>query len=89
MNKNLTIFQRFQAPVPPLFAKIRNIGLAVVGVSMAVLAVQTQGIVLPTVLVWIASKTAAVAGVVSAVISQLTVDWDKLKSNQALDNIKK
>lgn len=89
MNKNLTIVERFQAPVPALFAKIRNIGLVIVAIAAGVLAIQTQGVVLPDFIVWIANKATVVAGIVSAVISQLTVDWDKLKQLKALDNIKK
>lgn len=89
MNKELSILERLQAPVPTLFAKIRNISLVLVAIGGAIMALQTQDFALPSLVTWIANKATLIGGVVAAIIAQLTVDTDKLSKQKALDGIKK
>ena len=65
----MKILARAKAPTPKFFRVLRNIGLAVVGVSGSIL---TAPVALPALLVTIAGYAAVAGGVLSAV-SQVTV----------------
>jgi hypothetical protein len=64
----MTIKQRMSEPTPRFFKKVRNIGLALVAVSTALL---TAPVALPLVVIKIAGYLAVAGGVASAV-SQAT-----------------
>lgn len=66
MNK---IISRLQAPTPPFFSKLRNIGLALTAVSIAL---TTSPLALPLVVVKIAGYL-AIAGSVASAVSQAAV----------------
>jgi hypothetical protein len=69
MNK---IISRMQAPTPPFFAKLRNIGLALTAVSIAL---TTSPLALPIVVVKIAGYL-AIAGSVASAVSQAAVEGE-------------
>lgn len=60
---------RFAAPTPPFFKKVRNTGLALAAISASVLAAP---VALPALLLKIAGYL-AVAGTVASTVSQATV----------------
>ena len=66
----MTIQQRFTAPTPPFFKKLRNTGLAVLTIAGAILGAP---VALPAILTKIAAY-AAVAGTVASTVSQATVE---------------
>lgn len=61
------VINRAKTPPPPFFRKLRNIGMALAGISAAIL---TAPVTLPATLVTIAGY-AAVAGGVLGAVSQL------------------
>jgi hypothetical protein len=65
-----TIFKRMAAPTPPIFAKIRNIGLVLTAVAVAL---TSAPVALPAVVIKIAGYLALAGGVASAV-SQVAVE---------------
>ena len=67
MNK---IFNRMAAPTPPFFARLRNIGLALTAVSIAL---TSAPFALPVVVIKIAGYL-AVAGTVASAVSQTVVE---------------
>ena len=64
----MNIVQRVSAPTPSFFKKLRNIGLALVAISAAII---TSPIVLPAAVVTVAGYI-AVAGSVVGAVSQFT-----------------
>ena len=75
MNK---LVQNWQAPLPPFFRLLRNIGLVLTGVTTAIL---TAPVTLPAAITTIAGYL-AVAGSVAATISQLTTDSNNTKGGE-------
>jgi hypothetical protein len=69
MNK---VFSRMQAPTPPFFTKLRNIGLALTAVSIAL---TSAPFALPVVVVKIAGYL-AIAGSVASAVSQAAVEGE-------------
>lgn len=65
--------ERVQEPTPRFFQRIRNIALALTGISGALL---TAPVALPAVLVTIAGY-AATAGAIASVISQTAIAHDE------------
>ncbi|MGH2645843.1 MAG: hypothetical protein ACRDE2_17965, partial [Chitinophagaceae bacterium] len=59
-----TIIERAQAPTPSFFKKLRNIGLAMAAVSVAIISAP---VTLPVIIVNVAGYLAVASGVVSAV----------------------
>lgn len=88
MNQNeLSIWQRLTAPAPKLFALISKLAIVAGALAFSLANFNTQlatlGLTVPIVLV----KAATIAQWVSAgalAISQLTVDFDKYKKQNAL-----
>jgi ABC-type xylose transport system permease subunit len=70
VNKNLSIKERFKAPTPSFFKKIRTIGLTIGAVGAALLAAP---ITLPAALVTLAGYLAT-AGLVASAVSQTVVE---------------
>ena len=68
-----TVVKRMQQPTPKFFKKIRNIGLAVLAVSGAIL---TAPVALPAALVTVAGY-AAIMGTVMSGVSQAAVKDDE------------
>ncbi|MCU7550421.1 hypothetical protein OCK74_14970 [Chitinophagaceae bacterium LB-8] len=66
------IISRIQAPTPPFFVKLRNIGLALTAVSIAL---TTSPLALPIVVVKIAGYL-AIAGSVASAVSQAAVEGE-------------
>lgn len=62
----MKISERLSSPTPTFFKKLRNIGLALVAISAALLG---SPVALPTIVVQIASYL-AVAGTVASAVSQ-------------------
>ena len=88
MNQNeLSIWQRLTAPAPKLFAFISKLAIVVGALAFSLANFNTQlvtlGIVVPDFLV----KAASILQWISAgalAISQLTVDFEKYKKQNAL-----
>lgn len=87
IQNKLTLWQRLTAPSPKLFAFISKLALLAGAVAFSVANFNTQltslGIDVPVILV----KVATIAQWVSAgalAISNLTVDFDKYKKDNAL-----
>ena len=68
----MNIVQRINAPTPSFFKKLRNIGLALAGISAAI---ASSPVVLPVALISFAGYAAVAGGVIGAV-SQLATDRD-------------
>ncbi|GGH71262.1 hypothetical protein HNQ91_003190 [Filimonas zeae] len=68
-NKLISIVQRAQAPTPPFFKKLRNIGLVLAATGGAIMANAAD---LPAVAGTIASYL-TLAGSITGAISQLTI----------------
>ena len=66
------MMSRMQAPTPVLFKRIRNIGLVLTAVSIAL---TSAPVALPIVVVKIAGYL-AVAGTVASAVSQATVEGE-------------
>ncbi len=87
VQNKLSIWQRLVAPSPKLFALISKLAMIAGAIAFAVANFNTQmttlGVVVPVFLV----KVATIAQWVSAgalAISNLTVDFDKYKKDNAL-----
>lgn len=80
MNQDtMTVAERIAAPTPKIFRIIRNVGIIVASAAATIVALPAAGVVLPVALISTATTTAGIAGGVAALISQLTVDFSKLK----------
>ncbi len=79
-QNQLSIVERIVAPTPPLFAWIRNIGIILAAIAGAIISVEEQGVELPEIVKIIADRIVLVSGVVVALVSQLAVDFSKLKN---------
>lgn len=62
----MSILNRLQAPTPPFFKKIRNIGLVLAAIGSAIIAAP---VTLPLIVVQVASYL-TVAGAVATAVSQ-------------------
>jgi hypothetical protein len=74
----MTIVERAKAPTPKFFRVLRRIGLALLGISGAIVAAP---VLLPAAVVTAAGYVAVAGGVLSAV-SQITVEDKILKQVQ-------
>lgn len=79
VQDELTALERLGAPTPKFFRILQVLGIVFATISGALIQLQLQGIDLPQVLNIIADKSAVIAGILTAVISQLTVDFKKVK----------
>ncbi len=81
MNKQdeMTVGERLAAPTPKIFRIIRNVGLIVGATAATIISLPVAGIALPAALLTGATTAAGVAGAVSALVAQLTVDFSKAK----------
>ncbi|WP_273210521.1 hypothetical protein [Runella zeae] len=86
-QNKLSITERITAPTPKLFTIIRNLGIVLAALSGAIIAIQQQGLELPTWVSILSDKVAWIAGLIAAIVSQLTVDFKKLTSENALANL--
>ena len=75
----MNVLDRAKAPTPKFFKVLRTIGLALLAVSGSIVAAP---IALPTVVVTVAGYAAVAGGVLSAV-SQITVDENRMKKDEA------
>ena len=66
----MNILERFNAPTPSFFVKLRNIGLILASISAAILAAP---VTLPLAIVT-AAGYAAVGGAVISAVSQITTN---------------
>ena len=64
----MNVIERAQAPTPSFFKRLRNIGLALVAISAAII---TSPVAIPAVIVTVAGYV-AVAGTVIGAVSQMT-----------------
>lgn len=78
----MNVLERAKAPTPKFFKILRSIGLALLGISGAIVA---SPVILPAAVVTAAGYVAVAGGVISA-ISQITVD-DKAKKE--IENLNK
>ncbi len=74
LNQNLGIFERITSPTPPLFRTIRNIALVLTVLGGVIAQLQGQ-LALPDWILLLGEKAVWVSGLVTAVVSQLTVDY--------------
>jgi len=74
----MNIVERAKAPTPKFFKILRNIGLALLGISGSIVA---SPVLLPAAVVTTAGYVAVAGGIISA-ISQITVDIETLKQVQ-------
>jgi hypothetical protein len=86
-QNNMTIGERLTAPTPKLFAIIRNVGIALATVAGAVMGLEEQGVKLPEIVTIVAGKMTAIAGIIAALVSQLTVDFSALSTKRVMDKI--
>jgi hypothetical protein len=75
----MNVVERAKAPTPKFFKVLRTIGLALLTVSGSIVATP---VALPTVVVTVAGYAAVAGGVLSAV-SQITVDDQHNKKDEA------
>ena len=72
-SKPLNMLERWKAPTPILFKRIRNIGLILAGVAGAILS---SPITLPSLVISVAGYVMVASGVLSTV-SQITVEKEE------------
>lgn len=74
LNQNLGVIERLTSPTPSIFRTIRNISLvlAAIGASIAQLQAQME---LPDWLLFAGDKSVWISGLLTALVSQLTVDY--------------
>ena len=84
LQDELTIPERLSAPTPKLFRVLRNIGVVLAAVSGALISAKTQGVTLPEAIDVFANYATTVAGIVTSLVSQLTVDVEAFKKQNAL-----
>jgi len=77
--KIMNVVERAKAPTPKFFKVLRTIGLALLAVSGSIVAAP---VALPAVVVTVAGYAAVAGGVLSAV-SQITVDDQRNKKDEA------
>lgn len=75
----MNIVERAKAPTPKFFKVLRTIGLTLLAVSGSIVAAP---VALPAVVVTVAGYAAVAGGVLSA-ISQITVDDQRNKKDEA------
>lgn len=87
IQNKMTILQRLTAPSPKLFSAISKLALLAGGISFALANFNTQmgsiGIEIPVFMVKAATIAQWISGTALA-ISNLTVDFDKYKKQNAL-----
>ncbi|WP_026995833.1 hypothetical protein [Flectobacillus major] len=81
MNKQdeLGLLDRIQAPTPKLFKSIRNVAIVASAIALALVQSKQQGVELPSIVDFLASKIVVVSGAIAGLIAQLTVDYSKLQ----------
>lgn len=72
-KQQLSMLERWKAPTPLLFKRLRNIGLILAGVAGAILSAP---ITLPPVMISVAGYVMVASGVLSSV-SQITIEKDE------------
>lgn len=72
-SKPLSMLERWKAPTPILFKRLRNIGLILAGVAGAILS---SPITLPPLVISVAGYLMVASGVLSSV-SQITVEKEE------------
>ena len=75
----MSIVKRAKAPTPLLFKKIRNIGLAMAGISAAIIA---SPVALPAIVIKMAGYFTVAGGLASAVSQLTTTDNEKTSANE-------
>ena len=78
LQNDLTLSERLQAPTPPFFRTLRNIGLLIGAIGAAIIAAP---VALPTVVISVAGYFVT-AGAVVAAVSSTTVDFKELARTQ-------
>ncbi|MGK7392852.1 MAG: hypothetical protein ACNS60_21030 [Candidatus Cyclobacteriaceae bacterium M2_1C_046] len=86
----LTLAQRFEAPTPKFFRKLRNIGLVLAAVGATIIA---SPVALPVIIVQVGGYL-TVAGSILTAVSEATVDEEEMEVQDeirsvAKDNIQK
>ncbi|HUP12693.1 MAG TPA: hypothetical protein VM187_10785 [Niastella sp.] len=79
----MKLAQRIKAPTPAFFKKVRNIGLALAGISTAVLAAP---IALPAILIQLAGYLAVAGGIATAISQAATEEDQKATKRGGLHN---
>lgn len=74
-TNKLKLAERFEAPTPKFFRKLRNIGLALAAVGATILA---SPVVVPAVIVNIAGYL-TLAGSILTAVSEATVDEEEME----------
>lgn len=79
---------RLTAPTPRFFTIIRNVGIMLAALSGALFSLQAQGMTLPDWIIQSADKAYMLSGAIAALVAQFTVDFEKLRASQQLDNFR-
>ncbi len=79
VQDELSTLERLTAPTPRFFRILQVLGIVFATISGALIQLQLQGIELPDFLTVIADKASVIAGIVTALVSQFTVDFKKTK----------
>ncbi len=74
----MNVIERAQAPTPSFFKRLRNIGMALVAISAAII---TAPVAIPAAIVTVAGYV-AVAGTVIGAISQMTTTNEAAASSK-------
>ena len=72
-KQHLSMLERWKAPTPLLFKRLRNIGLILAGIAGAILS---SPITLPPLIISVAGYVMVASGVLSSV-SQITIEKDE------------
>jgi len=84
-QNELSLLERFNAPTPKLFQKVRNAGIILASAAAAVLGLEAKGIIVPHSIEMIASLIATIAGTVTALFAQSKVDKTEYQIKKALE----
>ncbi|MGK7392891.1 MAG: hypothetical protein ACNS60_21235 [Candidatus Cyclobacteriaceae bacterium M2_1C_046] len=84
-SNKLKLVERFEAPTPKFFKKLRNIGLALAAVGATILA---SPVVVPAVIVNIAGYL-TLAGSILTAVSEATVDEEEMEIQDSIRSVAK
>lgn len=84
-TNKLKLAERFEAPTPKFFRKLRNIGLALAAVGATILA---SPVVVPAVIVNVAGYL-TLAGSILTAVSEATVDEEEMEIQDSIRSVAK
>lgn len=84
LQDSLNVVERLKAPTPKFFKKLQVLGIILAAVSGTLMNIESKGIELPAVVQHLANWSTIIAGVVTTLVGQLTIDLEAYRKENAL-----